>query len=105
MPTLPITVVRIYSREKEHQLQKVLRYLHDDHRVMGATILRGVEGFGLDGIMHDASLVDLSFDLPLILEFFDQPERVETILKDLESHMSLHEVMTFQATFKTPDPR
>lgn len=100
MPTIPITLAKIYSREKEHRLQKLLKTLHDEDRVMGATIIRGVQGFGLDGIMHDSSLVDLSLDLPLVLEFFDTPERVEAILDRLEERMELHGVICLNATLR-----
>jgi PII-like signaling protein len=100
MQTIPITLARIYSREKEHRLQKLLKILHDEDRVMGATIVRGVQGFSLDGIMHDASLLDLSLDLPLILEFFDTPERVEAILNRLEERIDLHGVVCLNATLK-----
>lgn len=67
---------------------------------MGATIVRGVQGFSLDGIMHDASLLDLSLDLPLILEFFDTPERVEAILNRLEERIDLHGVVCLNATLR-----
>lgn len=100
MPTIPITVARIYSREKEHRLQKLLKTLHDEERVMGATIIRGVQGFGFDGIMHDSSLVDLSLDLPLILEFFDTPERVEAILNRLEDRMNLGGIVCLNASLR-----
>ena len=100
MPTIPITVARLYSREKEHRLQKLLKILHDEDRVMGATIVRGIQGFSLDGVMHDASLVALSLDLPLVLEFFDTPERVEAILNRLEEGMDLHGVVCINATLR-----
>ncbi|MEY4684047.1 MAG: hypothetical protein RLZ25_506 [Pseudomonadota bacterium] len=100
MPTIPITVAKIYSREKEHRLEKLLKILHDEDRVMGATIVRGIQGFSLDGIMHDASLLDLSLDLPLILEFFDTPERVDAILNRLEDRMDVRGVVCLNATLR-----
>lgn len=100
MPTIPITVAKLYSREKEHHLQKLLKILHDEDRVMGATIIRGVQGFSLDGIMHDSQLLDLSLDLPLVLEFFDTPERVEAILNRLKDRIDLHGVVCLDATLR-----
>ncbi|MEN9680208.1 MAG: hypothetical protein RLZZ627_101 [Pseudomonadota bacterium] len=100
MSTIPITVARIYSQEKEHQLQKLLKILHDEDRVMGATIMRGLQGFNLDGVMHDTSLVALSLDLPLVLEFFDTPERVDAILDRLGERMELHGVICLNATLR-----
>lgn len=67
---------------------------------MGATIWRGIQGFGLDGVMHDTSLVDLSLDLPVVLEFFDTPERVEAILTRLETRMDLQGAICFNAMLR-----
>lgn len=93
MATEPVTVARIYLREGEHLLARVIKYLHDEHKVSGVTVLRGIAGFGPDGEMHLASLVDLSLDLPLIVEFYDRPERVAAAIDGLEARMgSLHVV-------------
>jgi uncharacterized protein len=97
MATQAVTVARIYLREGEHLLAKLLKFLHDEEKVSGVTVLRGIAGFGPDGNMHMASLVDLSLDLPLIVEFYDAPERVETILDHLETHMGLSHVVCWQA--------
>ena len=35
--------------------------------------------------IHDASLIDLSLDMPLVLEFFDDADKVGTVLNDLRS--------------------
>lgn len=49
----------------------------------GATVLRGVAGYGAHSRIHAASIVDLSSDLPLLLEWIDTPERVEHLLPEL----------------------
>lgn len=98
MATQAVTVARIYFREGEHLLAKLIKFLHDEEKVSGVTVLRGIAGFGPDGEMHMASLVDLSLDLPLIVEFYDLPERVEAILEHLESQMGLSHVVCWQAT-------
>jgi PII-like signaling protein len=46
----------------------------------GATVVRGLAGFGAHSRIHAATLVDLSADLPLILEWVDSHERVEELL-------------------------
>lgn len=97
MATETVTVARIYLREGEHQLATLIKLLHDEEKVSGVTVLRGIGGFGADGQVHVASLMDLSLDLPLIVEFYDTPERVETILLHLETHMGLSHVVTWQA--------
>ena len=75
-----VTVVRIYLTEGDRLLKQVLAHLHDREQVMGVTVFRGTSGFGRSGRMHGETLVDLSFDLPLVVEFFDTPERVEAVL-------------------------
>ncbi len=97
MATQTVTVARIYLREGEHLLAKLLKFLHDEEKVSGVTVLRGIAGFGPNGDIHMASLMDLSLDLPLIVEFYDVPERVEAILQHLETHFGLSHVISWQA--------
>jgi PII-like signaling protein len=97
MATRSITVARIYLREGEHILAKLLKFLHDEERVSGVTVLRGIAGFGPDGALHSASLVDLALDLPLIVEFYDAPERVEVVIERLEAKLGLSHVVSWPA--------
>jgi CBS domain-containing protein len=46
----------------------------------GATVLRGVEGFGADGVIHVSHLVDVAPSLPIVVEWVDRPEQVERLL-------------------------
>jgi PII-like signaling protein len=83
MNTLDITFVRIYLTEGEGRMQDLLRRLHDEEKVRGVTVFRGISGFGKSGKLHAASLLDMSLDLPLVIEFFDVPDRVDSILGHL----------------------
>ena len=78
-----VTVVRIYLTEGDRLLKQLLTRLHDTEQVMGVTVFRGTTGFGRSGRMHGDSLMDVAFDLPLVVEFFDTPERVETVLEHI----------------------
>jgi PII-like signaling protein len=78
-----VTVVRVYLTEGDHQLRKLLDFLQQEEHVRGVTAFRGIAGFGPSGKLHEASLLDISLDLPLVVEFFDQPERAEKIKQDL----------------------
>ena len=46
----------------------------------GATVTRGIAGFGAQSRIHTASIVDLSSDLPLLLEWIDSAEQVEALM-------------------------
>jgi PII-like signaling protein len=52
--------------------------------VSGATVLKGVAGFGADHHMHSASIVEISDHMPLKIEFIETPEKVNEILGKLE---------------------
>lgn len=91
-----VSVVRIYIREQEHLLHKLVKFLKDDCAVAGLTVIRGVEGFSANDAPKSAFLVDLSLDLPLVVEFFESPENVERIIPLLD-RFDLHHVVTWQA--------
>ena len=50
----------------------------------GATVLRGVMGFGAHSRMHTAKILRLSEDLPMIIEIVDKPERIADFLPELD---------------------
>jgi PII-like signaling protein len=50
----------------------------------GATVLRGIEGFGADSRLHTARLLRLSEDLPVVIEIVDSAEQIERILPALD---------------------
>src|ERR1700722_16156634 len=50
----------------------------------GATVLKGVAGFGADHHMHSSSIVEISDRLPLKIEFIETREKVDELLGKLE---------------------
>jgi PII-like signaling protein len=46
----------------------------------GATVLRGLEGFGAHSRLHTAKVLRLSTDLPIVVEIVDTPEKIEAFL-------------------------
>lgn len=50
----------------------------------GATVLRGVMGFGADSRMHTAKLLRLSQDLPMIIELVDSEENLNKLTPFLD---------------------
>jgi PII-like signaling protein len=52
--------------------------------VSGATVIKGVAGFGADHHLHSANIVEISDHMPLKIEFIETPEKVNEILGKLE---------------------
>jgi len=51
-----------------------------EHGLAGATVLRGLEGFGAHSRIHTAKILRLSMDLPLVIEIVDEREKIEAFL-------------------------
>ncbi len=54
----------------------------------GATVLRGIEGFGADSRIHTSRILRLSEDLPVVIEIVDTAERIRGILPQLDEMIS-----------------
>ena len=54
----------------------------------GATVLRGIQGFGANSRIHTAKITDLSADLPLIIEIVDTLEKIDNFLPIVDSAIS-----------------
>ena len=50
----------------------------------GATVLRGLMGFGANSRVHTAKVLRLSEDLPMVIEIVDTPERIAAFLPELD---------------------
>ena len=62
----------------------------------GATVLRGIAGFGAASIIHTSHLVDLSGDLPLVIEVVDDQERIDKLLAILDEMLAEHALVTVE---------
>ncbi|HEC13257.1 MAG TPA: DUF190 domain-containing protein [Acidiferrobacteraceae bacterium] len=87
MTLVEVKMVRIYLTEAERRLDELLELLHDREKVRGVTVYRGISGFGKSGKMHSSRLLDLSMDLPVIIEFFDDPDKIDMITEHLAKLM------------------
>ncbi|ABK98463.1 DUF190 domain-containing protein [Pelobacter propionicus] len=54
----------------------------------GATVLRGVSGFGAHRVYHSQKLLDLSADLPMVVEAVDTPEKIDAIMPRINDMMA-----------------
>lgn len=95
------TMVRVYLRESDRGLKPLLKCLHDELQVRGATVTRGIAGFGASGVVHGASLVDLSLDLPLVLEFFDRPDRARLAIERIKDFVAPDHVVSWSISVES----
>lgn len=76
--------LRIFVHEEtryDHQpLYAALVRLAKREGIAGATVFRGIEGFGQHRHLHTSRLVDVSDDLPMIVELIDTAEKIQTFL-------------------------
>ena len=92
-----VTIARIYTMEGHDQLNQALDILHDEEKIFGVTIIRGVAGYGEDRKVHTSSLLTLSLELPLIIEFYDEPEKVDKAIQVLKSKLDLKHIISWSA--------
>ncbi|MDX1593641.1 MAG: DUF190 domain-containing protein [Gammaproteobacteria bacterium] len=100
---IEITVARLYLTERKAHLDRLVEHLRSEEQVRGLTVFRAIAGFGPSGHVHSAHLIDLAADLPLVVEFFDEPERVAAILAQLRGWLPPGPVVTWPATLELPN--
>ena len=92
-----VTVVRIYLHEAKAHMQELLEYLHDESKVHGVTVFRGISGFGSSGKYHSSTLIDMSLDLPVVIEFFDEQEKIKSIIEYLNTRIKPGHIVYWSA--------
>jgi uncharacterized protein len=82
-------LVRIYIGESDQwhgkPLYQAIVELLRERGLAGATVLRGIEGFGAKAHIHTTRILRLSEDLPILVEVVDQEDRVRAILPVLDA--------------------
>jgi PII-like signaling protein len=82
------TLMRIHIGESDKfhgkPLYQVLLELFRSEGFSGATLLRGVGGYGSTSMYHTDKILRLSQDLPVVIEVVEYPERIEAILARLD---------------------
>jgi len=92
-----VTMVRIYLTEGETQLKTLLRRLHDWEKLRGVTVFRGISGYGDSGVIHGTQLIDLSLNLPMVVEFFDDTDKIDAIWAHLQEIIKPGHMVRWQA--------
>lgn len=105
----PALLVRIYVGEADHHDGKPLYHAIverlRERGIAGATVLRGIEGFGANAHLHTTRLLRLSEDLPVLIEVVDEEARLREVLPELDALVgdgliTLHrvEVLVYRGT-------
>ena len=92
-----VTVVRIYLTEGETQLKNLMKRLRDWEKLRGLTVFRGISGYGESGVIHGSDIVDLSLNMPIVVEFFDEDEKINMILEHLNDQIKSGHMLKWSA--------
>ena len=88
------TLMRIFIGEsdrcrqgphKGQPLYEALLNYFREHDFAGATVLRGIAGFGAHSRMHTEKILRLSLDLPIIIEVVETEAAIRALLPDLDA--------------------
>jgi len=81
-------LLRIFIGESDRwhgrPLSEAIVLMLREEGLAGATVVRGVEGFGADSRIHTAHILRLSEDLPIVIEVVDRDERIQKVLPKLD---------------------
>ena len=80
-----ILIVRVYLHEadqgkRKRLMQEILTLLQDRHAVQAVTVFRAIAGLGASGEVRADDVLRLNVDLPIVIEFFDEPKVVEAAI-------------------------
>jgi len=82
-------LARIYIGESDtwhgRPLYEAIVHLLRERGLAGATVLRGIEGFGAKQHLHTTRILSLSTDLPVLIEVVDEEDRLRAVLPELDA--------------------
>jgi PII-like signaling protein len=106
-------LARIYVGESDRWhgqplYEAIVEHLRDQG-LAGATVLRGIEGFGANHHLHTTRILRLSEDLPVLIEVVDEEERLRAALPEIDAMVgdgliTLERVEIFAYRSKTAQP-
>lgn len=84
----PGKLLRIFIGESDRwrgrSLAEAIVLMLREEGLAGATVIRGIEGFGANSRIHSAHILRLSEDLPIMIEAIDREERIRGVLPKLD---------------------
>ena len=75
------------DRYRHQPLYEAIVMKAREMQMAGATVLRGPMGFGASSRIHTAKIIQLSMDLPLVIEIVDTEEKINSFLSILDEMM------------------
>ncbi len=72
------------DRHGHHPLYEAIVIKARELGLAGATVLRGVMGFGRHSVLHTAKVLRLSEDLPMVIEIVDRLDKIEAFMPHLD---------------------
>lgn len=82
--------LRIYisstDKLKHTPLYEVIVYTARRNGITGATVLKGIMGYGASSEIHSNKLWEISEKLPLVIEIIDEPEKIELFYKSIKPY-------------------
>lgn len=82
-------ILKIYvsedSKYEGHALYHALVFKLREIGMAGATVTRGIEGYGQGRRLHSERFLDISLQLPIIIEVIDTPEKIEMAIPIINS--------------------
>ena len=72
------------DRYKGQSLYEWIVHQARDQGLAGATVLRGIEGFGAHSRLHTTHILRLSEDLPIVIEIVDTIDKIESFLSIID---------------------
>ena len=98
MRTESVTMVRLYLTEQDISVRELIETLQEREQLRGVTVWRGMAGYGKSGIIHSGGKLELNRDHPIVVEFFDKPEKIIQVLDDLQKLIESGHMVYWPAT-------
>ena len=82
-------LARIYIGESDtwhgKPLYEAIVHLLRERGIAGATVIRGMEGFGAKHHLHTSRILSLTADLPVLIEVVDEEARLRAVLPEIDA--------------------
>ena len=91
-----VRIVRVYTDDSKGHVSDILEQLHKRGDVIGTTIFRGIAGFGGHGHIHQTKLLDLSSNLPIVIEFYHKSEQSEELINFIHQEIEKAHIISWE---------